>query len=114
MATTPVPSPARIGILGGGGIATAHLNAYATVADRAKVTASAAVDAEARSRRDAETGATGYADFKELVKDANVDAVDICLPHHLHTPAILAAAEGGRRVPPRHRSTDGPSAPRSP
>src|SRR5690625_7523595 len=76
MATTPVPSPVRIGILGGGGIATAHLNAYATVADRAKVTAIADVDAEALSRREAETGATGYADFKELVKDANVDAVD--------------------------------------
>src|SRR5690625_6675002 len=98
MATTPVPSPVRIGILGGGGIATAHLNAYATVADRAKVTAIADVDAEALSRREAETGATGYADFKELVKDANVDAVDICLPHHLHTPAILAAAEAGKHI----------------
>lgn len=96
--TTTVPSPVRIGILGGGGIATAHLNAYATVADRAKVTAIADVDAEALSRREAETGATGYADFKELVKDANVDAVDICLPHHLHTPAILAAAEAGKHI----------------
>src|SRR5699024_5703572 len=66
MAPPPVPSPVRIGILGGGGIATAHLNAYATVADRAKVTAIADVDAEALSRREAETGATGYADFKEL------------------------------------------------
>ena len=98
MATTPVPSPVRIGILGGGGIATAHLNAYATVADRAKVTAIADVDAEALSRREAETGAKGYTDFKELVKDPDVDAVDICLPHHLHTPAILAAAEAGKHI----------------
>lgn len=98
MATTPVPSPVRIGILGGGGVATAHLNAYATVADRAKVTAIADVDAEALARREAETGATGYADFKELVRDDNVDAVDICLPHHLHTPAILAAAEAGKHI----------------
>ena len=33
---TPVNAPVRIGILGGGGIATAHLNAYAAVSDRAK------------------------------------------------------------------------------
>lgn len=96
--STPVPSPVRIGILGGGGIATAHLNAYSTVTDRAKVTAIADVDEEALARREAETGATGYTDFHDLVKDPNVDAVDICLPHHLHTPAILAAAEAGKHI----------------
>ena len=96
--TTTVPSPVRIGILGGGGIATAHLNAYATVSDRAKVTAIADVDPEALARREAETGAKGYTDFTELVKDENVDAIDICLPHHLHTPAILAAAEAGKHI----------------
>ena len=67
--TSTVHSPVRIGILGVGGIATAHLNAYAAVSDRAKVTAIADVDPEALARREAETGATGYADFKELVKD---------------------------------------------
>src|SRR5699024_2857183 len=96
--TTTVPSPVRIGILGGGGIATAHLNAYATVSDRATVTAIADVDAEALARREAETGAKGYTDFTELVRDENVDAIDICLPHHLHTPAILAAAEAGKHI----------------
>ena len=96
--STTVPSPVRIGILGGGGIATAHLNAYAAVSDRATVTAIADVDEEALARREAETGATGYTDFTELVQDENVDAIDICLPHHLHTPAILAAAAAGKHI----------------
>ncbi|MDN5600129.1 MAG: Gfo/Idh/MocA family oxidoreductase, partial [Brachybacterium sp.] len=58
--STTVPSPVRIGILGGGGIATAHLNAYAAVSDRATVTAIADVDPEALARRAAEPGAPGY------------------------------------------------------
>ena len=39
-----------------------------------------------------------YDGFGALVADPNVDAVDICLPHHLHTPTIVAAARAGKAV----------------
>jgi len=37
-------------------------------------------------------------DFEEVVRRPDVQAVDICLPHHLHLPAILAAARAGKHV----------------
>jgi predicted dehydrogenase len=43
-------------------------------------------------------GAKVYSDFARLVEDPNVDAVDICLPHHLHTEAIVAAAQAGKHI----------------
>ena len=78
--TTNVQSPVRIGIIGGGGIANAHLKGYAQIPDRVTITAIADASEETLARRVEETGATGYSDFTEMVKDPNVDAVDICLP----------------------------------
>lgn len=96
--TSTVQSPVRIGLIGGGGIANAHLKGYSTIPDRVTITAIADASEETLAARVAETGATGYSDFTELVKDPNVDAVDICLPHHLHTRAIVAAAEAGKHI----------------
>src|SRR5690606_22423535 len=93
-----VTLPVRIGLIGAGGIANAHLKGYAAIPDRVKVTAVADANPEAVAARVEETGATGYTDFLELVKDPNVDAVDICLPHHLHRDAIVAAAEAGKHI----------------
>jgi predicted dehydrogenase len=89
----------RIGIIGAGGIAQAHLDGYEQIADRARITAVADVDEEAAGRYAARAGgAAVLADYRELVASPLVDAVDICLPHHLHAPAILAAAEAGKHV----------------
>jgi predicted dehydrogenase len=43
-------------------------------------------------------GAAVYTNFNALVQDGDVDAVDICLPHHLHAPAIVAAARAGKHI----------------
>ena len=40
-----------------------------------------------------ELGAAAYTDFRQMIIEADLDAVDICLPHHLHAEAIVAAAE---------------------
>ncbi len=93
-----VSLPIRIGLIGAGGIADHHLAGYAAIPDRVRVTAVADANPEALKRRTEETGATGYTDFLELVKDPEVDAVDICLPHHLHRSAIIAAAEAGKHI----------------
>lgn len=93
-----VTLPVRIGLIGAGGIANAHLKGYAAIPDRVKVVAVADANPEAVAARTAETGAKGYGDFLEMVKDPDVDAVDICLPHHLHRDAIVAAAEAGKHI----------------
>jgi predicted dehydrogenase len=72
---------------------------FALIPERARITAVCDVD-EARARAAAERagGATVYSDFHQLVEDPEVDAIDICLPHHLHAPAIVAAARAGKHI----------------
>jgi predicted dehydrogenase len=89
----------RIGLLGCGGIAKAHLRGWKALADKAEVAAVADADEQALARVQAELpGVAAYRDAIELVDKAPVDAVDICLPHHLHHAAILAAASAGRHI----------------
>jgi predicted dehydrogenase len=89
----------RIGIIGGGSIADSHLDGYLLAADRAQVTAIADIDPEhARHCAERAGGAAVFSDYRELVASGLVDAVDICLPHHLHRDAILAAADAGKHV----------------
>lgn len=39
-----------------------------------------------------------YATLEECLADPDVDAVDLCLPTHLHLPAALAALRAGKHV----------------
>ena len=39
-----------------------------------------------------------FPDLESMLATAGLDAVDICLPHHLHTEAILAAAQAGKAI----------------
>lgn len=39
-----------------------------------------------------------YRDWRELLKDPNVDVVDICLPSPLHADAAVAALQAGKHV----------------
>ncbi|MEO6436806.1 MAG: Gfo/Idh/MocA family oxidoreductase, partial [Tepidisphaeraceae bacterium] len=41
-----------------------------------------------------------FSDWKAMLKEMReeIDAVDICLPHHLHAPAILDAAAAGKHI----------------
>ena len=38
------------------------------------------------------------ADYAELIKDPNIDAISICLPNHLHLPAATAALRAKKHV----------------
>jgi predicted dehydrogenase len=88
----------KVGLIGGGGIADAHIRGYRAYAQTIAVTAVADVVYQTASRRAAELGAVGYTDFRQMILDADLDAVDICLPHHLHAEAIIAAAAAGRHI----------------
>ncbi len=37
-------------------------------------------------------------DYRDALRDAGVDAVDICLPHDLHGEAGVAAAQAGKHI----------------
>ena len=43
-------------------------------------------------------GVRGYRDAGELIADAEVGTVSVCLPHHLHFPVAMDAIRAGRNV----------------
>lgn len=90
----------RIGLVGCGGIMGAHVPGLKAVEGRAVVTAACDVNREAAERRASETnpGAAIYTDWKAMLADDVVDAVDCALPHHLHRDAIVDAAEAGKHI----------------
>lgn len=88
----------RVGLIGGGGIANAHIRGYLAHTLKIHITAVADAVQVTVEQRAAELNATAYTDYHELITDPNVDAVDICLPHHLHKDAIVAAARAGKHI----------------
>ncbi|WP_432521581.1 Gfo/Idh/MocA family protein [Kineococcus sp. SYSU DK006] len=88
----------RVGLVGSGGITRAHVRGYLAHAEKITVTAVADIDEDAASSRAAELGAKPFTDYREMIATGDVDAVDVCLPHHLHADAIVAAAEAGKHV----------------
>jgi predicted dehydrogenase len=91
-------STIKVGLIGGGGIVDAHIRGYRAYADLIEVTAVADVIDETARRRAAELGAAAYTDFRQMILEADLDAVDICLPHHLHAEAIVSAAQAGKHI----------------
>ncbi len=87
----------RVGLVGCGGIMGAHLPGWKAVEGRATVTACCDIVEERAANRAAEMGGTAkvYTDWKTMMKDGLVTAVDLCLPHRLHRDAIVDAAEAG-------------------
>ena len=90
----------KVGLIGAGGIAAQHGVGWVANRPRGEIVAVADVSA-VRATQFAETyseGAQTYENFTDLIADPAVEAVDICLPHHLHTEAIIAAAEAGKAI----------------
>jgi predicted dehydrogenase len=42
--------------------------------------------------------AKSYADYEQMLKEVNADAVSVCTPNYLHAPAAIAAAKAGAHV----------------
>lgn len=92
------PRPLRYAVIGCGRIAPLHLAALAAMPE---VHLAATCDiVEARARAAAERfGAERHAtDYRALFRAGGLDAVSLCLPHHLHADATVAAAEAGIHV----------------
>jgi len=88
----------RIGIIGAGRIADLHVRGYQAhpSAEIGAVCDSAPGVAE---RRAAEwKTAHYYTDYRALLEDPEVDAVDIITPHNLHAPMAIDALEAGKHV----------------
>jgi predicted dehydrogenase len=92
------PKKVRFGVIGAGLWGCAHAEVYSR---HAYAELSAVCDTDpARACRVAEAcgGARTYTDFRELVRDPEVDAVAVATPDFAHREPIVAAARAGKHV----------------
>jgi predicted dehydrogenase len=87
----------RIGILGAGAMGRAHAAAYATMADVAIVGVFSRDPTHARSVA-AICKAEPISDAAELIRNAAVDAIDVCLPSAIHHTFVVPALHEGKHV----------------
>ena len=91
--------PFKIGLIGTGGISRAHLPVYEQFPDKVKLTAVCDIVEEAAQQRAKEAGVDDiYLDYEKMLREADIDAVDICTSHHTHAPIVIAAAEAGKHA----------------
>ena len=88
----------RVGIIGVGQIAKHHLRQYAEI-EEVDVVAASDIDAtELDSVCEQFKIESRYADFRELLKRDDIDAVDVCLHNNYHAPATIAVLESGKHA----------------
>ncbi|WP_055107406.1 Gfo/Idh/MocA family protein [Paenibacillus ihumii] len=88
----------RIGIVGAGQIGKAHLEQYMEIPGAA-VIAICDINLEEARRAAGKHGiAKVYADYREMLEQEELDAVDVCLHNNYHMPVTTAALEAGKHV----------------
>jgi len=89
----------QIAILGVGWAGTRQVEAIREL-DR-KVAVAALVDNDdeflAKKSMELDVDKT-YIDYRQALADPDIDAVSICLPHNLHAPVAIEAAEAGKHI----------------
>ena len=90
----------KVGIIGLGRISTLHLPAYEP---ESKLNAELVAVCDKNKKRAQEVAEEFnvddvYTDYKDLLANNKVDAVEILTPHHLHTEQTIKAAEAGKHI----------------
>jgi|TARA_B100000315_G_scaffold247623_1_gene276583 predicted dehydrogenase len=91
--------PLKIGLVGTGSIARAHLPAFKQFPDSVELTAACDIREEAAQRLAAGAGNIAvYTDMETMLRQADIDAVDICTTHDQHVQLVLQAAQSGKHI----------------
>ena len=89
----------RVALVGCGLISEAHIRAYKHYPDRARITVCCDLDLEkAAQRAQMIVGARAVGSLEAVLADPDVDAIEICTPHHLHADIAIAAARAGKHI----------------
>jgi len=92
----------QIGIIGCGGIANGkHMPSLKGLAAECDMVAFCDIIEERAQKAKADYGtpdAKVYTDYRELLKDADIDLVHVCTPNKSHAPISIAAMEAGKDV----------------
>ena len=91
--------PLKIGLVGTGGISNRHMDAYLRFPDRVRLMAVCDIVRPLAEEYARKTGVEAvYTDYEQMLRDADIDAVDICTGHRHHAPQAIAAAEAGKHA----------------
>lgn len=90
----------RLGMIGSQFSAHLHLNNYAKMRGLKVEVVGIASKTEINAQQTAQKFniPSVYTDYRQLLERKDVDAVDLCVPTHLHEEMILAAAEAGKHI----------------
>lgn len=89
----------KIGIIGNGFISQLHMKAYASMPDLCEPVAFCDIVPErsAAASKDFGPGKT-YLDYRDLLKDKEIDAVSVCTPNRVHVEPTVMALSAGKHV----------------
>lgn len=82
----------KVGLIGCGFMGTMHANCYKSI-DGVELVALADIRRENAEKLAKGTNAAVYGDGYDLIKAAEVDIIDICLPTYLHSEYAIAAMD---------------------
>ena len=91
-------TPLRVGLLGAGWVSRAHAEGWLAVKDKAQVVAVADIDVSSADTIAALLGAHAFVDYRQLLEREKPDAIDVCVPPHLHVEVVSSAAELGIHI----------------
>ncbi len=91
--------PLKIGIIGTGSISALHLLAMNRAAEKVKLMAACDVREDAVRNFAGRAGISAvYTDTAAMLREADIEAVDICVSHQWHRDVAIAAAKAGKHV----------------
>ena len=90
-------TPLRVGLVGLGGVAQAHMRACAS-SERIKLCAGADIDAEKAHEAARRFNFTPYTNYERMIAEQNLDIVCVLTPPSLHRPVAETAAQAGAHI----------------
>jgi predicted dehydrogenase len=89
----------RVGVIGVGRVAMAHLNAAMDLRDQVELMAIADIRGDRAKEVAGEFGVrNAYPDYRDLLADREIEAVIVCLPNYLHHPVCVDAARAEKHI----------------
>jgi len=88
----------RVGLVGLGFSGSLHADAYAAIKDKAELVAVCDTDKERAEMMACCYGAKAYTNYKKMLFEEKLDAIDLCVPHHLHSEFVITAANAKKHV----------------
>ncbi|MYF90616.1 MAG: Gfo/Idh/MocA family oxidoreductase, partial [Gemmatimonadetes bacterium] len=88
----------RVALIGAGGIAGSHMRYYQDMDDVEMVAAADVVLERAQKSCEEYENPAAYADYEEMLRQVEPDAVSVCTPNGLHAPCSIAALNAGAHV----------------